>query len=74
MEPDIYYGPNSANGDGHTVVRCYIDTINCQQQSSETGWKRPGKYPKDNLFLIIVGIVDSDFCNKEEDKIIAIVQ
>ena len=64
-DPDTYYGPDSANGDGHTVVRCDIDSINCQQQSSETGWKRPGKYPKDYLFPIIVGIVDSDFCNKD---------
>ena len=65
-KPDTeYYGPLYPNEKGHTVVRCNTDSVNCQQQSSETGWKRPGKYPKDYLFPIFVGIVDSNFCNKD---------
>ena len=71
-KPDTeYYGPLEPDGTNwkgqiaHTTVRCNIDSTNCQQQSSETGWKRPGKYPKDYLFPIFVGIVDSNFCNKD---------
>ena len=55
--------PDSPNGYGHTTVQCN----NCSDgyPVSATGWKRPGKHPKDYLFPLFAGITNSDYCKRD---------